>query len=388
MPSTAGSTSSRSPASSPSPAARSSSPTCASAATPEIDVRTLTDGGQTALEIAEYAGEFIAGATKTLDLALYDFDLEQPTARLVASAIADAAKRGVAVRLAFNVDHENPIPVPPPPRGEPTLIDSLDVPTKPIPGIPDLMHHKFVVRDGQSVWTGSTNWTDDSWSREENVIAVVDSVRVAGAYTTDFEQIWDSGTVAASGFVEPNPIHVGETRVRAWFAPGYGEALATRYAHAIARAKERVRVASPVLTSGPVLGALAEAVSDAKVDVAGVVDGTQMKGVYHQWRLNGNATWKMPLIARVLDDGRFQGKNSTPYGQGDVHDFMHAKITVADDLVFVGSFNLSHSGEMNAENVLEICDAALADRLTAFVDEIRARYGAAPLPDSEAATSG
>jgi phosphatidylserine/phosphatidylglycerophosphate/cardiolipin synthase-like enzyme len=67
---------------------------------------------------------------------------------------------------------------------------------------------------------------------------------------------------------------------------------------------------------------------------------------------------------------------------------MHAKITVADDLVFVGSFNLSHSGEMNAENVLEICDAALADRLTAFVDEIRARYGAAPLPDSEAATSG
>jgi phosphatidylserine/phosphatidylglycerophosphate/cardiolipin synthase-like enzyme len=325
---------------------------------------------------------------KTLDLALYDFDLEQPTARLVASAIADTAKRGVAVRLAFNVDHEKPIPVPPPPRGEPTLIDSLDVPTKPIPGVPDLMHHKFVVRDGQAVWTGSTNWTDDSWSREENVIVVVDSERVAGAYTTDFEQIWDSGTVAASGFVEPNPIHVGETRVRTWFAPGYGEATATRYAHAIARAKKRVRVASPVLTSGPVLGALAEAVSDGKVDVAGVVDGTQMKGVYHQWGLNGNATWKMPLIARVLADGRFQGKDSTPYGQGDVHDFMHAKVTVADDLVFTGSFNLSHSGELNAENVLEIRDAALADRLTAFVDEIRARYGAAPVPDLDRAASG
>jgi phosphatidylserine/phosphatidylglycerophosphate/cardiolipin synthase-like enzyme len=53
---------------------------------------------------------------------------------------------------------------------------------------------------------------------------------------------------------------------------------------------------------------------------------------------------------------------------------MHAKVTVADDTVFVGSFNLSHSGEENAENVLEIPDATLAEQLAAFVDEIRARY--------------
>ena len=37
---------------------------------------------------------------------------------------------------------------------------------------------------------------------------------------------------------------------------------------------------------------------------------------------------------------------------------MHAKVTVADDVVFVGSFNLSRSGERNAENVLELADAA------------------------------
>jgi phosphatidylserine/phosphatidylglycerophosphate/cardiolipin synthase-like enzyme len=297
----------------------------------------------------------------------------------VASAIADAARRGVAVRLAFNVDHENPIPVPPPPRGEPTLIDSLHVPTKPIPGVPDLMHHKYVIRDGASVWTGSTNWTDDSWSREENVIAIVDSDRVAGPYTADFEQIWDSGGVAASGFVDPDPVHVGEARVRSWFAPGHGEALATRYAHRIARARKRVRIASPVLTSAPILGALAETVSDGRVDVGGVIDGTQMKGVYHQWELNGNSTWKMPLVARVFE-GRFTGKQSTPYGQGDVHDFMHAKVVVADDLVFTGSFNLSHSGELNAENVLEIRDAGLADQLAAYVDQIRSLYPPAPLP--------
>ena len=108
------------------------------------------------------------------------------------------------------------------------------------------------------------------------------------------------------------------------------------------------------MTSGPVLGALAEAVSDGKCDVAGVVDATQMKGVFHQWELNGNSEWKMPAIRRIFANGRFTGKNSMPYGQGDVHDFMHAKVVVADDYLFTGSYNLSHSGEQNAENVLEV----------------------------------
>ena len=45
---------------------------------------------------------------------------------------------------------------------------------------------------------------------------------------------------------------------------------------------------------------------------------------------------------------------------------MHAKVTVADDTVFAGSFNLSRSGEMNAENVVELHDAELADRLAAL----------------------
>ena len=54
---------------------------------------------------------------------------------------------------------------------------------------------------------------------------------------------------------------------------------------------------------------------------------------------------------------------------------MHAKMTVADDTVFLGSFNLSRSGEQNAENMLEVRDAELAGRMAAFIDEVRAtRY--------------
>ena len=77
-----------------------------------LDVRTLTDGGQSALEIAEYAGEVHLGcARETLDLALYDFDLraadrearrERPPRRRRSS--------GVAVRLALQRRPRQPDP--------------------------------------------------------------------------------------------------------------------------------------------------------------------------------------------------------------------------------------------------------------------------------------
>ena len=109
------------------------------------------------------------------------------------------------------------------------------------------------------------------------------------------------------------------------------------------------------------------------------MDAPQVEGVIYQWHENGNAAWKLPLLERVMR-GPFTGKRSTPYAEGSVHDYMHAKIAVCDDTVFVGSFNLSHSGEQNAENVLEIADPSLAGRIAAFVDEIRGRYPAVELP--------
>jgi phosphatidylserine/phosphatidylglycerophosphate/cardiolipin synthase-like enzyme len=142
-----------------------------------------------------------------------------------------------------------------------------------------------------------------------------------------------------------------------------------------------VRIASPVITASPILATLAQVVSDRRCDVAGVVDGTQMRQVFGQWRENGNAAWKLPLVDRALSGAPFAGKQSTPYTPDALHDYMHAKVTIADDTVFLGSFNLSHSGEMNAENVIETTDAGLAEKLAGFVDQIRERYPPAPLPD-------
>jgi phosphatidylserine/phosphatidylglycerophosphate/cardiolipin synthase-like enzyme len=266
-----------------------------------LTVRTLTDGGQTAGEVAQWIAEFVSGAGRTLDLAHY------------------------------------------------------------------------VVRDGESVWTGSMNWTDDSFAIQENVLATVAPAQLATAFTLDFEQLWETGTVERSGFVEPRPVSVNGRRMRPWFTPGFGEQLSHRIAKQIGRAR-RVRICSPVITTAPVLATLAQLVSEGTTDVAGCIDQTQVRGVIYQWGENGNVSWKLPLLEQVMH-GEFSGKPSTPWEpEGTPHDFMHAKVTVADVVVFLGSFNLSRSGELNAENVLEIEDAALAERLGAYVDEVRALY--------------
>ncbi len=339
-----------------------------------IVTHTLTDGGQAPADVARLVADFLGSARTSLDLALYDLALPPPESDVVTGALTAAERRGVRVRLAFNVDHRGPIPVPPPPQAEPDALEALDLETRGIPGVPDLMHHKYVVRDREAVWTGSANWTGDSWSREENVVVVVESPEIATAFTTDFEELWSSGLVAGTGEIEPAPVTVGAVSVRPWFTPGKGRALAHRIASRAGDARRRIRICSPVITSGPVLGTLAEVAADGKVDLAGAVDQTQMQAVLGQWRENPHAAWKPPALLSLLAHAPFAGKRSTPYGPGTVHDYMHAKVTVADDVVFVGSYNLSHSGEWNAENVLEIEDAALADRLAAYVDEVRARY--------------
>ncbi|MDQ6914575.1 MAG: phospholipase D-like domain-containing protein [Actinomycetota bacterium] len=344
-----------------------------------IDVLTLTDGGQEPMDVARRIEAFVGAARETLELALYDVRLPSPVAEVVRGAIVGAAERGVAVRLAYNLDHRKPIPVPPPPSTEPALVETLGVPTRQIPGDRDLMHHKYMVRDRASVWTGSTNWTADSWSREENLVVVVDSPGLAQAYAANFQELWSTAEVEKTGRGRPDPVDVAGIRVRPWFCPGHGDELSHRVASAVGRAR-RVRVASPVITAGPILGTLAQVAGDGRADLAGVVDSTQVEEVVRQWRANGSAAWKLPALAAILQGGAFTGKHSTPYRPGSVHDYMHAKVTVADSTVFLGSFNLSHSGEMNAENVLEIEDPALADRMAAYVDDVRARYPPAELP--------
>ena len=357
-----------------------------------IDVFGLSDCGNggdlsQAEMVAGRIVDFIGKAESTLELALYDIRLPDPVGKTVADAFRSAADRGVKVRLAYNDVAESPddghfLPaVHPPPETNPEILATLPIETKAISGIPDLMHHKYMVADGKAIWTGSANWSIYSWTRQENVLALIQSPELAASYQQNFEELWSTGDVARSGKSEPKPVRVGDSTVTAWFTPGHGEALSQHISSKLGKAKRRIRIASPVLTSAPILGTLAELADNRRnLDIAIVVVEPQCDRVFEQWART-QSKWKVPLLEKVIESLPVTGKRSVPWGTGAVRDFMHAKVTVVDDTVILGSFNLSRSGEQNAENMVEIDDAGIAQIFADFIDEVRARYPDSSVPN-------
>ena len=356
--------------------------------TASVELTFLQDGAQPAEAVAGQLAEFIGAAQRSLDIAIYDLNLTDGPAEQVRAAVRAAAGRRVAVRLLYNVDFPNPIPVPPPSQADTAFIASLGVPTKPVSGVPDLMHHKYIVRDASTdaaaIWTGSTNWTNDSWTKEENVIVRIPSTALAAEYAKNFGELWETGRVEGSGKYDLAGVPVAgqdnPVKVHAFFAPGRGRQMAHAIADRITHASRRIRVCSPVITAGVILGTLGDLAHRTHPEFKGVYDRTQMAEVLGQWRVDPHATWKGPAFQAVSAALPFASKVTTPYTPSSVHDFMHAKITVVDNTVFTGSYNLSHAGEDNAENLLELDSAPLADRFVAYIDAVFARYAASPVP--------
>lgn len=332
----------------------------------------LEEGGQPASEVAAQVAAFIDDAERTLDVAIYDFEAREGATAAIADALEAAHARGVEVRVVFNMERcDNPADSRPM-QAHTHEIDGLEVPTRGIHDTGNLMHHKYVVRDGSSVWTGSMNWSNDSLHREENVMIAIDDVPVlARAYTDNFEEMWARQKVERTGSSGPEvPLSKGMT-VRPFFAPSppfLGHMVAGR----IVEADRRIKVVSPVVTSGAVLGTLCEHISRSRLDVGGAYDATQMRQVQREWERVPHNNWKIAAWQTI--EPYLSGKISTPYRPGSVHDYMHAKFVVIDHEVVTGSYNLSKHGEINAENVLHIVDNDVADRFAAFADRVSVRY--------------
>jgi phosphatidylserine/phosphatidylglycerophosphate/cardiolipin synthase-like enzyme len=356
-----------------------------------LAVRFLEGGAQRPLEVAGRFADFLGGARRSLDLAFYDVRLADAPALLLRRILAARVNAGVRVRLCYDAGDKPQGPagqdlrgVEPAPRDTHERVAELGLPPRAlraVAGPQALMHHKYVVRDGTAVWTGSLNLSDDSLARMDNTVLTLDSPRLAAYYARDFLQLWGTGKMVASGAFPTAPDALryagAPAAVDVDFSPGRGRQINAWVAERVLAARRRVVLCTMLFTSSRLLRALGTVLDRGEVEVWGVYDGTQMAGVLDQWRERPDLdlAWKVAAVERVVAGAGLVGKASTPYRPGASHDFMHAKTIVVDDAVLTGSHNFSHAAQDNAENLLLIASPALADACAAFARRLATRYG-------------
>src|SRR2546426_3043270 len=216
-----------------------------------LSVFFLAEREQSADEVMARLTAFISGAKHTLDFAVYDMRFSDPLRAKLAATLREKAQAGVQIRFCYDADKP---PQPnlaagqgPAPAGTGAFVQSLGYPWRRIAGM-KLMHSKYIVRDRQSVWTGSTNMTDDAFTLMENNILEIDSPTLASFYAEDFEQLWEKENFEHTGNIHTVPVpftlsgQPGEARVM--FSPGCGLEIDSEIARRVRAAQRRVRICS------------------------------------------------------------------------------------------------------------------------------------------------
>lgn len=343
-------------------------------------------------DVASRIANFIGEAKSTIDIAIYDFRLRDEAAAIVGDGLRAQARKGVQVRIAY--DHSadpGPDAIPSAasshlesdqkPLGTDSFVRSLaDIAqVKGVTGYRVLMHNKYIVRDAASadaaVFTGSSNYTNDSWGLQDNNLLCLRSQQLASYYARDFADLWSRGKIVDStGSHDIGTVRLGDVAVTIAFTPGESAAVLKEIVGAIAAARNRLYVASVVLSSGPILAALSEAI-DRGLPLGGLYDGPQMDQVERQWKAANVGADKVNTWQKVAR--HLARKNSIPFdrqNQSQPHNFMHNKLVVADQVVVTGSFNLSNHAMGNAENVLLIRDAQFAELYAKYIQRLMASY--------------
>lgn len=303
----------------------------------------------------------ITGATTSIDFAVYGVRA-QPA---IIEALSAAQARGVRVRGVVDSENADCSAFGYPDTA--ALIAALtpgSVHCDIGPGYTYIMHDKFFVFDGQSLWTGSTNISDTELGGEYNsdVAVLIDSPELASVYDAEFAQMYGGKFHHKKADDTPHALTLADgTHVESYFSPSDG-ALAHVVLPLIQAAQRTLDVAMFFFTDADAAQALVDAAARG-VRVRMVLDAT---GAAHP-------ASKSPQLCAAdipVKVENWGGKS-------------HSKWAVADAdsdaaTVLFGSMNWTGSGDQdNDENTLVVHDRALA---TQFHAEFERQW--ADLPDA------
>ncbi|HEX9547582.1 MAG TPA: phospholipase D-like domain-containing protein [Acidimicrobiales bacterium] len=310
--------------------------------------------------------EFI-GATRTqLDCAIYD--LRHPQ---VAAALTRIHRAGKKVRIAYDAGGSRPSGgiADPKPAGTADVVKKaglLKVSTPLHQTGRHLMHHKFLVRDSDTVWTGSANLTVGGLERQDNNCLIARSTRLATLYTQTFNDLV-SPPPAIAPPSPAAPVKVGGAALTVRFSPASGEGIEDAVVATLQNASS-VRMMAFLVSDPGILGQLARFKDGG--DIKGIYDPGGMKDAMRSKTLDRSQFWFLQ------DKARFAAAPSHAFNPAPGHeqDFMHNKVMIVDGKVITGSYNFSENAETNDENMLVIDSADVATAYTDYFDKLFAAY--------------
>ncbi len=283
-------------------------------------------------------------AQRTLDVCVYEFDLEN-----VADAMVRAAQRGVRVRLVTDsdtVDSKDPAD-----QAVQSKLRAANIPVVPDNRRP-IMHNKFTVVDGEWVEMGSWNYTVNDTYRNNNNQAIIQSRDLAANYTAEFEKMFTAkqfGGAKPPGV--PNPVlSIAGARVENYFSPE--DRPSTHVIQWLNGARQRIHFMAFSFTHDGIADAML-ARARAGVEVAGVFETT------------GSDT-------RFSEYGRMKTAGLDVLLDGNPRNMHHKVIIIDDHVTIFGSFNFTSNADRdNDENLLIVDDPGLAAAFEAEYQRVR-----------------
>jgi phosphatidylserine/phosphatidylglycerophosphate/cardiolipin synthase-like enzyme len=278
--------------------------------------------------------EKINAAQSSIHIASFEFDLTP-----VAEALIAAKQRGVDVRWVTDDEHGLEADGEPD-HGQFEMLQNAGIEVR-SDERSALMHNKFWIFDGQTVWTGSTNITESGVFKQDNNAIVIQSPQLAAIYENEFQEMWNGefGPRSPSQLAQQS-IVVNGSPVRVVFT-SEDHALETAIIPVVKSATKSIRFLAFSYTDFP----LAEAM------IKRAQNGVNVAGVFEKVGSDTDAAELKTLSCAQV-----------PVRQDGNGGFMHNKVIVVDErYVITGSLNFStNAEESNDENVIIIDNPEIA----------------------------
>lgn len=296
--------------------------------------------------------EKINAAQTSIHIASFEFDLTP-----VAEALIAAKQRGVDVRWVTDDEHGIESDGEPG-HGQFARLQDVGIEVR-SDSRSALMHNKFWIFDGQIVWTGSTNITENGIFDQDNNVIVIQSPELAAIYEREFQEMWDGQFGPRSpSTLDQQIATVNGTRIVVVFT-SEDPAIENAIIPLVESANSSIRFLAFSFTDFPLADAMSQRFK-AGVDV---------KGVFETVGSEADAGELKTLMCR-----------NVPVMQDGNSGFLHHKVIVVDErIVITGSMNFStNAEESNDENVIIIDNADIA-RL--YMQEFERVWDLAKEPD-------